>query len=117
MRRISRKSAARSAAEGSLTPPPNDVSDRADGRRGSARLVACRAVAERRRMEADAILGHGASRDASRQGGGPAFDRGSAIHRYFRNRAHTRALFDLLDDEAYYSRPIALRHPFVFYEG
>ena len=68
-------------------------------------------------MEADTNLGHGAPRDASRQGGGPAFDRGSAIDRYYRNRAHTRALFDLLDDEAYYSRPIALRHPFVFYEG
>jgi ergothioneine biosynthesis protein EgtB len=26
-------------------------------------------------------------------------------------------LFDLLDSEAYYSRPIALRHPIVFYEG
>ena len=29
----------------------------------------------------------------------------------------SRALFDLLADEAYYSRPIALRHPIVFYEG
>ena len=47
----------------------------------------------------------------------PAFDRDAAIHRYLRNRTHTRALFDLLDDEAYYSRPVALRHPFVFYEG
>ena len=26
-------------------------------------------------------------------------------------------LFDLLADEAYYSQPIALRHPIVFYEG
>ena len=47
----------------------------------------------------------------------PAFDRAAAIHRYLRNRTHTRALFDLLDDEAYYSGPLALRHPFVFYEG
>ena len=36
---------------------------------------------------------------------------------YSRNRARTRALFDLVADEAYYSRPIDLRHPIVFYEG
>ena len=36
---------------------------------------------------------------------------------YSRNRARTQALFDLLDDGAYYSRPIDLRHPIVFYEG
>ena len=36
---------------------------------------------------------------------------------YRRNRARTAALFNLLDDEAYYSRPIALRQPVVFYEG
>jgi gamma-glutamyl hercynylcysteine S-oxide synthase len=36
---------------------------------------------------------------------------------YSRNRARTRALFDLIADEAYYSRPIDLRHPIVFYEG
>jgi gamma-glutamyl hercynylcysteine S-oxide synthase len=36
---------------------------------------------------------------------------------YRRNRDRSRALFDLLADEAYYSRPIALRHPIVFYEG
>src|SRR4030095_15931756 len=34
-----------------------------------------------------------------------------------RNRQRSRALFDLLDDEAYYSQPIALRPPSVFYEG
>src|SRR5687767_7271696 len=32
-------------------------------------------------------------------------------------RARTRALFELVDDTAYYSRPIALRNPIVFYEG
>lgn len=32
-------------------------------------------------------------------------------------RARTRALFDLIDEEAYYARPIALRNPVVFYEG
>ena len=36
---------------------------------------------------------------------------------YRRNRARSRALFDLLVEEAYYSQPIALRHPIVFYEG
>lgn len=36
---------------------------------------------------------------------------------YSRNRARTQALFDLVADEAYYSRPIDLRHPIVFYEG
>lgn len=36
---------------------------------------------------------------------------------YARNRARSQALFDLVADEAYYSRPIDLRHPIVFYEG
>src|SRR4051812_37228007 len=36
---------------------------------------------------------------------------------YRRNRRRSRALFDMLTEEAYYSRPIALRHPVVFYEG
>ena len=36
---------------------------------------------------------------------------------YSRNRARTQALFDLVADEAYYERPIDLRHPIVFYEG
>src|SRR5437879_13539115 len=36
---------------------------------------------------------------------------------YRRNRQRTRMLFDVISEEAYYSRPIALRHPIVFYEG
>ena len=32
-------------------------------------------------------------------------------------RARSRALFDLLAEDAYYAQPIALRHPIVFYEG
>jgi len=36
---------------------------------------------------------------------------------YGKNRERTRRLFDLLSDDAYYSQPIALRHPIVFYEG
>src|SRR5215471_14867468 len=39
------------------------------------------------------------------------------VERYRRNRQRSRALFDLLAGEAYYSQPIALRHPIVFYEG
>jgi ergothioneine biosynthesis protein EgtB len=46
-----------------------------------------------------------------------ALDRRAALDWYCRNRARSRALFDLLADEAYYSRPIELRHPVVFYEG
>jgi formylglycine-generating enzyme required for sulfatase activity len=45
-------------------------------------------------------------------------DRSRLIARYRRNRERSRGLFDLLaGDEAHYSRPIPLRHPFVFYEG
>jgi hypothetical protein len=36
---------------------------------------------------------------------------------YRRNRERSSMLFDLLSDGAYYSQPIALRHPIVFYEG
>ena len=42
---------------------------------------------------------------------------GSLADVYRRNRQRSRALFDLLADDAYYSRPIDLRHPIVFYEG
>src|SRR5919107_594568 len=41
----------------------------------------------------------------------------SALPAYQRMRARSRHLFSLLRDEAYYSRPISLRHPIVFYEG
>lgn len=44
-------------------------------------------------------------------------DRAHLLDWYRRNRARSAALFDLLTDETYYSRPIALRHPIVFYEG
>src|SRR5205809_3898083 len=44
-------------------------------------------------------------------------DRDALIAWYRRNRERSRALFDLLTDEAYYSQPIALRHPIVFYAG
>src|SRR5258707_13166983 len=46
-----------------------------------------------------------------------AFDRSAAAAWYRRNRARSREIFDLLTEETYYSRPIALRHPIVFYDG
>src|SRR5947207_13557784 len=46
-----------------------------------------------------------------------ALDRDAILGWYRRNRARSRVLFDLLADDAYYSQPIALRHPIVFYEG
>src|SRR5262245_10927603 len=36
---------------------------------------------------------------------------------YRRNRQRSAALFDLVDPTAYYTRPISLRNPIVFYEG
>ena len=39
------------------------------------------------------------------------------LDRYQRSRARSRELFDVLTGDAYYSQPIALRHPIVFYEG
>jgi len=36
---------------------------------------------------------------------------------YQRNRERSRLLFDLLDEQTYYTKPISLRHPIVFYEG
>ena len=42
---------------------------------------------------------------------------GLATAQYRRNRQRSRALFELLTEDAYYSRPINLRQPIVFYEG
>ena len=46
-----------------------------------------------------------------------AIDRPVVVEWYLRNRARSRAIFDLIEPSAYYSRPIALRNPIVFYEG
>jgi ergothioneine biosynthesis protein EgtB len=46
-----------------------------------------------------------------------ALNRAAVIDWYRRNRERSRALFDLVAGDAYYSQPIALRHPIVFYEG
>ena len=43
--------------------------------------------------------------------------RTALLARFDAARALTRRLFDLIGDDAYYSRPIALRNPIVFYEG
>jgi ergothioneine biosynthesis protein EgtB len=43
--------------------------------------------------------------------------RQALVDRYQRNRRRSAALFDLVDDASYYSKPIDLRHPIVFYEG
>ena len=45
-----------------------------------------------------------------------AVDRSIFVSWYRRNRERTRLLFDVLAD-GYYSQPISLRHPIVFYEG
>ena len=44
-------------------------------------------------------------------------DTTAAVEWYRRNRARSEAIFDLIDPSAYYSRPISLRNPIVFYEG
>ena len=44
-------------------------------------------------------------------------DTRAAVDWYRRNRERTEAIFDLIAPDAYYSRPIALRNPIVFYEG
>jgi iron(II)-dependent oxidoreductase len=44
-------------------------------------------------------------------------DRNALSQRYRLNRERSAALFRLVDDAAYYTRPIPLRHPFAFYEG
>src|SRR6476469_6927690 len=46
-----------------------------------------------------------------------ALDRAALSDWYRRIRQRSRQLFDLVQPEAYFSRPIALRHPIVFYEG
>ena len=46
-----------------------------------------------------------------------SIDRNVLIERYRRGRARTKAIFDLIDEATYYTRPISLRHPIVFYEG
>jgi gamma-glutamyl hercynylcysteine S-oxide synthase len=44
-------------------------------------------------------------------------NRAALMERYRRNRERSASLFALVDDRAFYDRPIPLRHPFAFYEG
>ena len=46
-----------------------------------------------------------------------AVDRRAVTEAYLENRGRSHELFNLLDDDLYYERPIPLRHPVVFYEG
>src|SRR5690349_4126922 len=46
-----------------------------------------------------------------------SLDRTAVVEWYERNRARSQTLFDLLAGDTYYTKPIALRHPIVFYEG
>jgi ergothioneine biosynthesis protein EgtB len=58
----------------------------------------------------DVTISAGAGRDVR-------LDRDHLTSWYRRNRQRSEALFDLVAPEAYYHRPISLRHPIVFYEG
>jgi ergothioneine biosynthesis protein EgtB len=44
-------------------------------------------------------------------------DRQALLQWYDRNRERSTQLFSLVADEAFYTRPIALRNPIVFYQG
>ena len=46
-----------------------------------------------------------------------ALNREALADWYRRNRQRSQQLFDIVRPEAYYARPISLRHPIVFYEG
>src|SRR6201991_3233024 len=46
-----------------------------------------------------------------------ALDRDSLIAWFEKNRARSAQLFGMLDADTYYTRPISLRNPIVFYEG
>src|SRR5262245_39063460 len=46
-----------------------------------------------------------------------ALNREALADWYRRNRQRSQQLFDIVRPEAYYSRPISLRNPIVFYEG
>ena len=48
---------------------------------------------------------------------GFTLDRDALLARFDRARARSNDLFDLIEPDTYYRRPITLRHPIVFYEG
>lgn len=47
----------------------------------------------------------------------PGIDRVALLAWYERNRRRAAEIFGMVTDEVYFSRPIALRNPIVFYEG
>ena len=47
----------------------------------------------------------------------PRLDRATLVDWYQRNRERSAQIFALVDDDAFFQRPIPLRHPFIFYEG
>ncbi|MGA8535487.1 MAG: SUMF1/EgtB/PvdO family nonheme iron enzyme [Candidatus Tumulicola sp.] len=47
----------------------------------------------------------------------PRLDREALLDWYRRNRERSAQIFGLIAGDAFYSRPIPLRHPFIFYEG
>ncbi|HEY6485407.1 MAG TPA: SUMF1/EgtB/PvdO family nonheme iron enzyme [Candidatus Cybelea sp.] len=47
----------------------------------------------------------------------PDIDRAGMLARYRENRKRSARLFGLVHEDAFYDRPIPLRHPFAFYEG
>jgi iron(II)-dependent oxidoreductase len=47
----------------------------------------------------------------------PSLNREALVDWYRRNRVRSAHIFGLVSAEAFYSRPIPLRHPFIFYEG
>jgi iron(II)-dependent oxidoreductase len=59
----------------------------------------------------------GAERDAMQNVLTHAIKRVDLLDWYRRNRARSAQLFDIIDPQAYFTRPIPLRHPVVFYEG
>ncbi len=56
-------------------------------------------------------------KESAAPAGAGVVDRRQAIRAYRANRARTRQLFAMLAPDAYYERPIPLRHPVVFYDG
>ncbi|MBV9700860.1 MAG: SUMF1/EgtB/PvdO family nonheme iron enzyme [Candidatus Eremiobacteraeota bacterium] len=47
----------------------------------------------------------------------PGLDRARLLEWFRRNRERSESIFALIDENAFYDRPIPLRHPFAFYEG
>src|SRR6187431_2612600 len=60
---------------------------------------------------------HNGEVSSSASGTASRLDRRQLVSWYRRNRMRSAALFDLVSERSYYSRPISLRHPIVFYEG